>query len=95
MRYATTSPAELPDYLPYGRPFSATVAYSSPRPSASRSLSSSSKAERFGELRFFVDEDSAMEESASLVGQRDGELPSVAGTRRARSTGSKVGCKAR
>jgi hypothetical protein len=38
MRYATTSPAELPDYLPYGRPFSATVAYSSPRPSASRSL---------------------------------------------------------
>ena len=42
MRYATTSPAELPDYLPYGRPFSATVAYSSPRPSASRSLSSSS-----------------------------------------------------
>ena len=37
---------------------------------------------RHGELRFFVDKDDAMEESAFLVGKRDGELPSVTAARR-------------
>jgi hypothetical protein len=45
---------------------------------------------RHGELRFFVDKDDAMEESAFLVGKRDGELPSVTAARRARSTGNKI-----
>ena len=45
---------------------------------------------RHGELRFFVDKDDAMEESAFLVGKRDGELPSVTAARRARSAGNKI-----
>ena len=56
--------------------------------SSGSSLSLFKQAKRFGELRFVVHEDDAMEESASLVCQRNGELPSVAEARRARSTGS-------
>ena len=41
---------------------------------------------RFGELRFFVTEEDAMEESAYLVGKREGELPGVTAARRARFT---------
>ena len=41
---------------------------------------------RFGELRFYVTEEDAMEESAYLVGKREDELPGVTATRRARST---------
>ena len=48
------------------------------------------KATRYGELYFFVSEDDAMEESAFLVGKRDGEQPEVAAARRARSTGGKT-----
>ena len=48
------------------------------------------QAKRYGELRFFVDQDDAMEESAFLVGKRDGELPNVTAARRARSTGNKI-----
>ena len=40
---------------------------------------------RFGELRFYVTEEDAMEESAYLVGKREDELPGVTTARRARS----------
>ena len=45
---------------------------------------------QYGELRFYVTEEDAMEESAYLVGKREGELPGVTATRRARSTGGQT-----
>ena len=42
-------------------------------------------AKRFGDLRFYVAEEDAMEESAYLVGKREDELPGVTTARRARS----------
>ena len=45
---------------------------------------------RFGELRFFVTEEDAMEESAYLVGKREDELPGVTAARRTRSTGGQT-----
>ena len=48
------------------------------------------RAAQYGELRFYVTEEDAMEESAYLVGKREGELPGVTATRRARSTGGQT-----
>ena len=45
---------------------------------------------RYGELRFYVTEEDAMEESAYLVGKREDELPGVTAARRARSTGGQT-----
>ena len=45
---------------------------------------------QYGGLRLCVTEGDAMKESAYLVGKREGELPEMTATRRARSTGGQT-----